>query len=839
MASEADYRLPRNVLPSHYDIALEPDLAAASSRGSVRIDLDIVEPTSIIELHAIELELRSATVSQGGAYFRGSVVLDEDSETATLAFDTELSSGAAVLVIDFAGILNDDLRGFYRSVFTDDDGNEQTIATTQFEATDARRAFPCWDEPDFKATFRTTLIVDEGLSAVTNAGEIARTVLDSGKVEIRFDTTMKMSTYLVAFVVGQLVATDPVDVDGVPLRIIAPPGNEHLTEFALDMGAHALRFFCDYYDIPYPGDKLDMVAIPDFAFGAMENLGCITYRETALLLNPDTATQAELTRVADVIAHEIAHMWFGDLVTMKWWNGIWLNEAFATFAEIKCVDAYKPEWNRWLSFSAMRAISQEIDALASTRPIEFEVKSPSDANAMFDVLTYQKGSSVLRMLERYIGEEAFRTGINGYLKKHAYGNTDTPDLWAALEAASGEPVGQIMDTWIFQGGYPRLNVEQVADTFRVTQEHFRLIGEGDGTWQVPVLYSSSDGDGKVIVGEEPVTIEAADDLIVNAGGEGFYRVGYSQELLSGVVDRLTDLDPIERYGIVSDAYAAVVKGDTPASSYLELVAGLSDEDEVDVWSIALAGVAGLDRVISSDDRPVMQQYVREVVSGKVEELGWTVGDDESDRRRQMRGLLLRTFGNLGADQDTIDTALQMYRSDEPVDAEVADAALMIVAANSDADLFDELIDKSKNATNPQHTVKYLRAATQVPDPASAERMFHMVLDGQIRTQDSFWVLALLIGHRENGPMIWKLIEENWDNVINTMPHANKRGFIHQIPHRSEPDVAASIAAWFEDHTIPGGARAIAQELELLRANVGLREREETRMGAAIRELLAR
>ncbi|MCZ7532246.1 MAG: M1 family metallopeptidase [Acidimicrobiia bacterium] len=837
MASEAEYRLPRIVVPSHYDIVIEPDLAAASFVGSVRIALDIVEPTSIIELHAIELDLRSVTVSQGGTDHRASVVLDEDSETAKLIFEGELSSGNAVLFIEFTGILNDDLRGFYRSVFTDDDGIEHTIATTQFEATDARRAFPCWDEPDFKATFRTTLIVEEGLFAVTNAAEIGRTVLDSGKVEVRFDTTMKMSTYLVAFVVGHLVATDPVDVDGVPLRIIAPPGNEHLTDFALDMGAHALRFFSDYYDIPYPGDKLDMVAIPDFAFGAMENLGCITYRETALLLNPETATQSELTRVADVIAHEIAHMWFGDLVTMKWWNGIWLNEAFATFAEIKCVDAYKPEWNRWLSFSAMRAISQEIDALASTRPIEFEVKSPSDANAMFDVLTYQKGSSVLRMLEQYIGEETFRTGINAYLKKHAYGNTDTPDLWAALEEASHEPVGQIMDTWILQGGYPRLIVEREAGNFCLSQEHFRLIGEGDGTWQIPVLYASSDGHGKTIVGEKPITLKAADDFIANAGGEGFFRVGYSEELLPGIIERLPELDPIERYGIVSDAYAAVVKGDTPASSYLELVAGLKDEDEVDVWSIALAGISALDRVIATDDRSAMQQYVRHVVSGKVQELGWTVGGDESDRRRQMRGLLLRTLGNLGADRDAIDTATRMYRSDEPVDAEVADAALMIVAANSDVVLFDELIDKSKNATNPQHTVKYLRAATQVLDPTAAERMFHMVLDGQIRTQDSFWVLALLIGHRENGPMIWKLIEENWDTVIDTMPHANKRGFIHQIPHRSEPDVAASIEAWFEDHEIPGGARAIAQELELLRANVELRKREENRMGNAIRRLL--
>ncbi len=839
MASEADYRLPRIVVPSHYDIVLEPDLADASFQGSVTIDLDIVEPTATIELHAIELDLRSVTVAQGAIEQQGSVELDEDAETATFTFDRELSSGRAVLVIDFSGNLNDDLRGFYRSVFTDDDGNEHTIATTQFEATDARRAFPCWDEPAFKATFRTTLIVDDGLFAVTNASEIGRTALDSGKVEVRFDTTMKMSTYLVAFVVGELVATDPVDVGGVPLRIIAPPGNEHLTDFALDMGAHALRFFADYYDIPYPGDKLDMVAIPDFAFGAMENLGCITYRETALLLNPETATQTEFTRVADVIAHEIAHMWFGDLVTMKWWNGIWLNEAFATFAEIKCVDAYKPEWNRWLSFSAMRAISQEIDALASTRPIEFEVKSPSDANAMFDVLTYQKGSSVLRMLEQYIGEETFRSGINAYLKKHAYGNTDTPDLWAALEEASGEPVGQIMDTWILQGGYPRLIVERDGDRIRLTQQHFRLIGDGDSTWQLPVLYSSSQGDGKTLVGEEPVTIEAAGDLIANAGGEGFFRVGYSQELLPGVIERLPDLDPIERYGIVSDAYAAVVKGDAPASSYLKLVAGLKDENEVDVWSIALSGVANLDRVISSDDRSAMQRFVRDVVSGKVNQLGWSVGAGESDRQRQMRGLLLRTFGDLGADQETIDTATDVYRSEEPVDAEVADAALMIVASSSNAGLFDELVDKSKNATNPQHTVKYLRAATQIPDPGSAERMFHMVLDGQIKTQDSFWVLALLVGHRDNGPMIWKLVEDHWDMVVDTMPHANKRGFIHQLHLRSEPEVAASIEAWFEDHEIPGGARAVAQELELLAANVGLREREGLRMGDAIRELLAK
>ncbi|MEZ5176283.1 MAG: M1 family metallopeptidase [Acidimicrobiia bacterium] len=834
MASEADYRLPRTVLPVHYAITLEPDLTAATFSGVVAIDIEVIEPTPTIVLNAIELDLESATVATDGTEHTGTVTLDAEAERATITLESPLPTGPAVLRIEFTGILNDDLRGFYRSVYTDADGNEHTIATTQFEATDARRAFPCWDEPDLKASFQTTLVVDDGLTAVTNGGEVARTTLDSGKVAIRFADTIEMSTYLVAFVVGELEATDPVDVDGVPLRIVTPPGNSHLTDFALEMGTHALRFFAHYYDIPYPGDKLDMVAIPDFAFGAMENLGCITYRETALLLDPATATQAERTRVADVIAHEIAHMWFGDLVTMKWWNGIWLNEAFATFAEIKCVDAYKPQWKRWLSFAAMRTAGQEVDALLSTRPVEFEVASPDEANAMFDVLTYQKGSTVLRMLERFIGEDAFQAGVTAYLKKHRYGNTDARDLWVCLEAASGQPVGEIMDTWILQGGYPRLSVNREGDGFSLTQEPFRLIGSGEGIWQVPVLYSSSTGEGKVVVGDEPVTIDAADDLIVDAGGEGFYRVAYADDLFAGIIERLPNLDPIERYSVVSDAQAAMLKGDMRAQKYLDLVDRLRDEDEVDVWSIALSGIDTLDRVIATDDRPELQAYVRRLVSPKASELGWAAREGDSDRVRQMRGLLLRTLGNLGADPSTIATATDVYDGGDNTDAEIIDAALMIVAANSGAERFDELIDKSKNATNPQHTIKYLRAATQIRDPEAAERLFHMVLEGQVRTQDSFWVLALLIGHRENGPMIWGLIEKHWEAALAVIPPVTKRRILDLIPNRSEPEIAPRIERWLGDHPIPGVELATSQQLELLRVNVGLRERESTRLGDALR-----
>jgi puromycin-sensitive aminopeptidase len=825
MATEADYRLPRSVIPTHYEITLEPNLDEATFTGSVVIDVGIAEPVMEIVLNAIELDIVSAEVVVGGRTMTPAVSLDEVSERLTLGLDYSIPIGRASIRISFTGILNDQLHGFYRSTYTDPDGESRTIATTQFEATDARRAFPCWDEPDLKATFTTTLVVDDGLLAVSNSAEVGRETLGNGKVKVEFARTMKMSTYLVAFIVGDLEATDPVDVDGTPLRVIAPAGNSDLTPFALEVGAHALRYFSTYYDIPYPGDKLDMIAIPDFAWGAMENLGCITYRETALLLDKDNATQAEMTRVADVIAHEIAHMWFGDLVTMKWWNGIWLNEAFATFAEIKCVDAFEPAWDRWLSFAPSRASSQETDALAATRPIEIEVASPEEANAMFDVLTYEKGSSVLRMLEQYLGEESFRAGVTRYLKAHEYSNTETADLWAALEAESGEPVGEIMDTWIFQGGYPRISVEATDSGVVLTQDPFRLIGDGEGSWMVPVLYRTDEGTGKTLVAAEPVAIEAEGSVIINAGGEGYYRVTYDTDLLPTIMESFADLAGTERFAIMSDAVANVLRGDMSGEEYLALVGVLTDEDELDVWQAGLSGLAELDRVVSSDDRPGLQAFVRDLVGQKAAELGWTVGPDESDRTRATRGLLIKSLGNLGNDPETVTRAQEVFNGESDVDAEIADAALAIVAAHGDADTFDELIALSEAADTPQGTVKYLKAASQVPVPAAAARMFKMVIDGDIRSQDSFWVLALLLGQRENGPLVWSLIRENWDATIAVLPPQAGRRILDLVQYRSEPEVAASIHEWFADHTIAGGEKFIQQRLEMLDVRVGLRQRE--------------
>jgi puromycin-sensitive aminopeptidase len=448
------YRLPRTVLPSRYQVSLVPDLDNASFTGTVSIAAETVEAASEIVLNAIELQIHSVSVNGTDATYS----LNEELER--LIINTAVTAGPVTIDISFTGILNDKLRGFYRSTFVDDSGATRTIATTQMQSTDCRRAFPCFDEPDFKAVFAIDLTFASDLMAVSNSREVRREDLGNGTTRAWFADTMIMSTYLVAFVVGPLEATDTVMVGDVALRLIHVPGKSHLTEFGLRIGAFALDWFQNYYGIPYPGDKCDLLALPDFAAGAMENLGCITFREVLLLVDPATSTQVEQELVAAVVAHELAHMWFGDLVTMRWWNGIWLNEAFATFMEVAAADAFAPQWKMWTSFGLDRSAAFDVDSLHSTRTVEFPVESPADADGMFDVLTYQKGGALLRMLEQYLGPDRFRAGVSHYLTKHSYGNTETNDLWDAIEHVvstdGGEmvPVRQLMDSWIWQAGYP-------------------------------------------------------------------------------------------------------------------------------------------------------------------------------------------------------------------------------------------------------------------------------------------------------------------------------------------------------------------------------------------------
>src|SRR6267142_693435 len=553
MSVEKPYRLPTTVTPERYEFKLTPDLTTWTFTGDERISIHVHEPVREIILNAAELELYAVSLQTADGKVReGRVNLDAENERATLSFAEPVPAGRGDLQIQFSGILNDKLHGFYRSTYKGADGQDKPLASTQFESTDARRAFPCWDEPAFKAVYQVTLVVDEKLTAISNARVVRENALPGNKKAVVFADSMKMSTYLVAFIVGEFEASAPVMVGNAPLRVCAVPGKKHLATFAVDIGKASLEHFSAYYGIAYPGDKLDLIAIPDFASGAMENLGAITFRETALLVDADRATRTELERVADVVSHENAHMWFGDLVTMKWWNGLWLNEAFATFMEMLAVDAWKPEWRRWARFTVSRAAAMQVDGLKSTRPIEFPVERPEEAAGMFDILTYEKGASVLRMLEQYLGADAFRNGIRLYLRHHAYANAETTDLWDALEESTGQPVRALMDTWIFL----------------------------------------ADGEQSVELGDP---VEWA---VVNAGGHGFYRVRYGADLFDSLKHGLqVRLSAVERFSLVNDTWASTLAGLTSLIDYLSLIDLLSDENDVNVWTTVIGSGHHLERIL--------------------------------------------------------------------------------------------------------------------------------------------------------------------------------------------------------------------------------------------------
>jgi puromycin-sensitive aminopeptidase len=846
------YRLPRTVTPSRYAITLEPDLGEARFSGREIVEIEVAEAVEEIVLNSIELEIDEAWVeTPDGARIDATVGYDEATERATLALTSPLPAGPATLHTSFRGILNDKLHGFYRSTFTGQDGASHVIATTQFEATDARRAFPCWDEPEAKASFEITLVVDEGLTALSNAAEVSRTPTDDGRLEIRFAETMRMSTYLVAFIVGPLEVTDPVDVDGTPLRVAHPLGKAALASFALESGAFALRYFQDYFGLPYPGDKLDLVAVPDFAFGAMENLGCVTFRETALLVDLERATQPEVLRVADVIHHEIAHMWFGDLVTMKWWNGIWLNEAFATFMEMKCTDAFRPEWDRWTEFGISRSAAYDTDSLASTRPVEFEVVSPAEAEGMFDILTYEKGAAVVRMLEQYLGEDPFRAGIRRYMADHQYGNTETTDLWDAIEAATGEPVRQIMDSWIFQGGHPVVSVSLVDDgrTVRLRQEPQRYrTGDDepqplDQRWSIPVLLRSGRGgaieDHRLLLTEDESTVRLdgpADWVVVNSGGHGFYRVRYAPELVTALAaSRDIELGAVERYGLVDDAWASLLAGTIGTPEFLALVRSFAEENDLSVWQRIIGCLTALDRIVPEDDRDDLRAFVRALLGPALRKLGDRRAD-EPDRTSALRAALFEALGTTGADEQVrarARTVLESGWEAPPDDADLFDASVRIVAEVGGDATFDEYLARADKAATAQDELRYLGALAAVPEPELVQRYLELMLTDRVRSQDAPYLIRRVLAQREHARAAWDFIHREWTAMNQRYPSNSIARMLEGVRTISDPTLAADVDAFVAEHPVPQGAKTVAQHLERMHVSVALAEREAGRLGEAL------
>ena len=860
MSERDPNRLPTTVVPSHYDLHLAPDLEAASFTGTAAVDVEVTEAVDEIVLHALDLDLSDAHLTRAGEADDRvdlTVAFDPATESATLTADRTIEAGAWTLRIAFTGELNDKLVGFYRSTFTDAEGQTRTLACTQFESTHARRAFPCWDEPAFKATYAITLDVPTDLLAVSNSSELSSEDLGDGLRRVRFATTMSMSTYLVAFVVGPLEASDPVDVDGVPLRVIAPPGQAHLTPFALDIGAFSLRFLADWYGIAYPGDKLDLVAIPDFSFGAMENLGCVTFRETALLVDLERSTQAEQQRIADVVAHEIAHMWFGDLVTMGWWNGIWLNEAFATFMEMVTVDAFRPEWQRWVDFGLARSMAFDTDSLSTTRPIEYEVVTAEDAEGMFDVLTYEKGASVVRMLQQYLGEDRFQAGIRRYLTAHEYGNTETTDLWDAIEAATGEPVRQIMDTWIFRPGHPVVTVRPAdgsdGNRLVVAQSRFRFHADPrsgattptETDRSVPVVLRLGHGGTtslhRVLLDQPEVTIDlehAPDWVVGNHEGNGFYRVELSDQALSAVsAVAMSDLSPLERYGLVEDEWALVLAGRSSVKRMLALLRSLSVETDVSVWQRMIGVISSLHRM-AGEHRESFEAWTRALVAPALHGLGPTRLEGEPERTTSLRATLFTATAIYGADVTQQDLAVQRFAAlaTDPtvVDPDLADATVRVVAASADADRWQDLRRRALAATTPQDRLRHLGAMADTDHPDLVAQFCELVLTDEVRTQDGLFLLRRALANRAATATVWAFVEEHWDLLNTRFPSASVPRLIDGIRGITDPDLAVRVAGFLADHTVPQGAAVIDQHQERMWVTVAVAERAAAELAEVLR-----
>ena len=836
------HRLPGGVAPRRYRIELDVDLDGAAFTGTVGIDIDIAEAIDTIVCNAADLEITEAFVTRSDRARRLDAVLDHENERLVLTDPAGggFGPGAARLDIAFSGVLNDRLRGFYRSTYTDDAGRTRTIAATQFQSTDARRAFPCWDEPAFKAVFEAALVVDDGLLAVSNTAETSRAPAGPGRVRVGFAPTMVMSAYLVAFVVGPLEATEPVMANGVPIRVVHRPGRAAQTAFALETAAHALGWYSRYYGIAYPSDKVDLVALPDFAFGAMENLGCVTFREVLLLVEEAGASQPELERVAMVINHELAHMWFGDLVTMAWWEGIWLNEAFATFMETACTDAFRPDWKVWSSFGRARAAALATDALAATRPVEYPVATPADAEDMFDVLTYEKGAALVRMLEQYLGAEAFRDGVRLYLRRHAFANTATADLWDALEEASGQPVRSMMDGWIYQGGYPAVSARPDGEGgLLVAQRHFTLDetrADADRTWAVPLRIRASDSGGEtrfLLDGPQGAVPGVSGPAVtLNAGGTGFYRAELDAETRAAIAaDGPGARSAEERHGLIDDAWALTLSGAMTAPELVELMAGgFAAERDLNVWQAMAAAWAGLRRIADGDAADGLGRIIIAACDEAMASLGWSARPGDDDRTRELRAVLVRLRGATAEDPATVEAC--RLRLDDP-DPSLAAAALTVTAHHGDAADFARIRGRFAQAADPQSEQRHLMALADFGQPELVAGILEGTLDGEVRAQDGPYLVRRALANRRVGAAAWDFVVANWDELARIFPGNSLSRMLEGIVGLDRPEQAERVRSFLADHPVPQGAKQISQHLERLEVNVAFRRRESAPLAAAV------
>jgi len=846
--------LPVNVRPSRYQIWLQPNFTDFSFAGEETIEVEVVEPTSQIQLNSVEIDIQSATLSQGGnSHPASEISFDTKLETATLNFDESIPAGAASLKLIFSGELNDKLRGFYRSQYAGPDGETRYLAATQFEATDARRAFPCWDEPAQKARFQVTLVVPDHLVALSNTTVAEEKPAGSGLKSVRFAESPVMSTYLLAFIVGDLTHIEQEAANNTRVSVWTTAGKEEQGRFALETSAKLLSFFNDYFGIPYPLEKLDHIAIPDFAAGAMENWGCITYRETALLVDPDNSSAGTRQRVAEVVAHEMAHMWFGDLVTMQWWDDLWLNESFASWMGTKAVDWAFPEWEMWTQFVNMdtnRALS--LDGLKNSHPIEQEVKDPAEVSQLFDAISYSKGASVIRMLEQFLSPETFREGLRQYISANQYQNARTEDLWAALENVSQQPVTSIMGTWTGQMGYPMLRVAaqsgSVGRELVLSQERFlydRNPEEApeDTVWQIPVGLAQG-GAAQTISPAISIVMSERQSRIplpgpgtdqwfkVNPLQTGFFRVNYSPEdweRLLPVISSL-ELPATDRLGLQNDAYALSRAGILPVSQFLTVAAVYQNEDDASVWSDLASNLRDVENLIAN--QPYYQPYrsfARNLFRSAATRIGWDARPGEGHLDALLRSTVLSQAGSYG-DTEVLEEArgrFSRYLQDPAsLHPDLRGLVYSLAAQTGDRDTYEQIWDLAKKTELQEEHIRLLLSLARFASPDLLQETLDRSLTDDVRSQDTITVVTAVAGNLHGRELAWSFVKDRWEE-FDRRYGSGGFGLMRLVSicgAFADAGKLADVESFFQEHPVPAAERTLRQSLERIQLNIRWLER---------------
>jgi len=849
-------RLPGNVVPEHYSLWFAPDLEKETFRGRESIDVVLTEPSTTITLHAAEINFSEVTITSGGRTQTARVTVDAARETATFTVPQPIAEGKATIQIAYNGILNDKLRGFYISK-----ANGRKYAVSQLEATDARRAFPSFDEPAFKATFDISLMVDSADTAISNGKQISDTPgPDPGKHTLKFARTPKMSTYLAAMLVGDFVCREGTS-DGIPIRICSTPDKLGLTAFALEAAQQQLAFYNKYFGIKYPFGKLDIIGVPDFSAGAMENAGAITFRERLLLVEPSNSSLTTRKNVASVIAHEIAHQWFGDLVTMKWWDDIWLNEGFATWMENKPVAAWRPDWHVELDDANDTQTALGIDAMRSTRPIRMRVETPAEINEVFDGIAYQKTAAVLRMIESYVGPEAFRQGVTSYLKRFSYANAAGEDFWNEIAKVTGKPVDRVMHSFVDKAGAPVLSVETrcVANkTTEVDLSMSRFVGvpgaaREDQTWTLPVCLKGSSGQPRCEVMDRPKQTfqlngceknsQGTDPpaaVFANANSRGYYFTEYSAEAVRALARSSKAIEPVERLGLLGDEWWMVRGGRHDVGVYLDVAAAFANDSSSAVIRMLANRLATIgEDLVSPADQPAYQGWIRTHFGQQLSAMGLPGDAKDSDEVQMRRATLLDLVGIGGDDHDvqkrSRELATQYLKDPHSLPATIAPTVLRVAAMGGDRALYDQYLAKLGTlAAQPEEYYRFQSALPWFKDPALSKRTLEYALSPAVRTQDIGQILGTMMLQPWSQEMAWEFVQTNWQTIMKTL------GEFQGIPSIvgsaggfCSTARAREVRAFFEKNPVPSSQRGIQQTIERIENCAALKERQAKPLSARI------